>query len=144
MLTLIIVANTALAILTSVFIVKEILINFKESKNRIKNICIFFLAAVSLFLPFVMGRGAFYMSLHRDGLENDLINADKTEIIGIGPEYKNDIQNQLDNLKKDENNLVVFTILGYISYGSMVILNKNIVKEIKIKKPEGKWDFNKL
>jgi len=144
MLTVLIISNLILAIFTSIFIIKEILISFKESKRKTKNIGIFIFSIVSLFLSLVAGKESFFISQQKDVLKNDLIIAEKAAANNVISTRKDEIQLELKALEKDEDNLIVFTLLGYLSFGSLLLLHRSIIKEIKELKPEGTWNLNKF
>lgn len=144
MLTTLIILNIILAVLTVIFIVKELLINFKESKSKIKTSCLFIFVIISLFFAFVAGSGGFFISQQRDMLENELLTVDKLGYAGESPQKREDIEEELKNLKRDENALIIYTSVGYLSFGCLLLINKNILKEMKAIKSNGKWDLDKF
>jgi len=148
MVSFLILANAVLVVLTSIFIVKEILIDFKESKSKIKNISIYVLTIIVLFLSLIIGRQAFFISEYQDTLEselrNELRNENKKVIIENAAEIKEDTERTLEELKSKENVLILYTVLGYVLFGCTIAFNNNIRKEIKNRKSEGKWDIKKL
>jgi len=143
MLTVLIIANIILAVLTITFIVKNLLIDFKQSKSKIKNICTLILPIAILILSLSASMENFAMIEYRNTLEKDLLTVNDTLVTGEFQRGKEEIEEELKALDRKENYSIAFTVICYLSYGALLAIHKNISKEIKETKANGTWQLNK-
>jgi hypothetical protein len=126
MLDILLILNLILAVITCVFAIKILLVNFKESKSKLKNIGVIFLTTTTLILSLI--------GTVRVIAIDDYINF----LIRQGM--------QLD-LKSERIEVLIYTALGYLFFSCLWVLHKNIIKEINetiaTKATKG-WDLNKL
>jgi len=143
MLTALIIANIILTVLTITFVVKNLLINFIQSKSKIKNLCTVILPIAILILSLAASMESYWMIDHRNMLEKELLTVNETLVTGEPQRGKKEIEEELKTLKRTENYSIAYTVICCLSYGSLLVIHKNISKEINEVKSDGTWDLNK-
>lgn len=122
MLGILLILNLILAVMTCIFAIKILLVNFKESKSTLKNIGVVFFVTTTLILSLI---GTF-RAISIDDHMNYLISQ------GM----------QLD-LKSERIEVLIYTALGYLFFACLWALHKNIIKEINETIATKGWDLNK-
>ena len=124
MLGILLILNLILTVITCIFAIKTLLVNFKESKSVLKNIGIIFFVTTTLILSLI----AIVRVISIDDHMNYLISQ------GI----------QLDlNLKSERIEVFIYTTLGYLFFLCLWALHKNIIKEVNKTIATKGWDLNK-
>jgi hypothetical protein len=122
MVGILLILNLILAVMTIIFAIKILLVNFKESKSKLKNIGVIFFVTTTLILSLIGTVRAISI--------DDYINY----LISQGM--------QLD-LKSKRIEVLIYTVLGYLFFSCLWALHKNIVKEINETITTEGWDLNK-
>lgn len=144
MLVILIVSNLVLLIFAVLFLFKKVLVNFQESKSKAKNVALISCLVVTLFFTFLGGINAIIVNDNINQLKYDLQKPDNTVIVdsnGKEISQKVEIQRQLDSAKNKEIIILIYTVLGYISFGCLWALHKKAVKEISNTETTGSWDL---
>lgn len=144
MLVILIISNLVLLILAVLFLFRKLLINFEESKSKAKNAALIFCLVVTLFFTFLGGINAIIVNDNINQLKYDLQKPDNTVTVdsnGMEINQKVVIQKQLDSAKNKEIIILIYTVLGYISFGCLWVLHKKVVKEISNTETTGSWDL---
>jgi hypothetical protein len=133
MLAILILLNLALAVMAGIFGVKKVLVDFHESKSKLKNVGILFFLVITLILSLFGGINAITTEDLIDQYRSDLLRADTMIIVdGDGKEInrKEEIQRDLEKAESKKIDVSIITIMGYLTFGCLWALRKNIVKEI--------------
>lgn len=120
-----------------IYIVKNILINYKLSDSGFKNGCIAVLICVMVWFA---GNGTF---LGVKLLEvKDTLKYMQTH---NGQEYEDiDIKTIEADIEENKKEMIKYTIVSGVAFVAFVVLTKNIAKEIKEKPTTSKWDLSKF
>lgn len=128
MLTILIILNITLAVLLTVFSVKNLLINFKTSEKWIKNVLIISLTVIALVFSLIGLAESFQVKESIDSLQYQLSIAKDSVIINGIPE-KESIHNMISFEEKRIKWLIIYPILGYLSYSIVLFINKKLIEE---------------
>jgi glycerol-3-phosphate acyltransferase PlsY len=146
MLGILFILNLILAVMACIFAIKNVLVNFKESKSRLKNSGVIFFIIIILVLSLIGSVSAMRMEEHTSQLKSNLSNVDNFIHIGEGGveiNQREEIQKQLDLVNSERVKVLIFTILGYLFFACLWALHKNIIKEISGTKVTGGWGQSK-
>lgn len=128
MVTGIIILNILLAVICTIFMVKNFLISNNLSDKGFKNIALAALGVIALFCAL--------NGVWQGNIVNQYI--DQAEI------YKNtDVKQIIDMIEAGKRSILKSTIAGYVSLGISFIFYGNIKKEIekKVEAHKDKWDL---
>lgn len=146
MLVILIILNLILAVMIGKFTIKNLLVNFKESKSKLKNSGVIFFIIIILILSLTCSVSAIGIDAHANQLKGNLSNIDNFIHIddrGIVINQKEEIQTKINLVYSKRVNVLIFTILGYLSFACLWALHKNIIKETNEAKTTASWDLSK-
>ncbi|WP_346915812.1 hypothetical protein [Clostridium sp.] len=131
------VLNILLVVISVIYMVKNILINYKLSNSGLKNACVAILLCVMVWFA---GNGAFLgvkLIEAEDTLEYMMTN-EKEEYEGL--DIKS-IESTIEGNKKYVKN---YFLISGVSFVFFVLLTMNISKEIRERPTTSKWDLSKF
>jgi TRAP-type C4-dicarboxylate transport system permease small subunit len=132
--TIIIILGIILAVISTKFVVKNFLVNYKGSESGFKNVCDILLIVVALFCSLISVWGSFHaremlITLQdTSGLSEEMIIILKKTLVEQTP------------------GIIKTIILGYVCFTLSYFIFKTIENEIQrdIDKPKRKWDWDKI
>ncbi|GAA0773662.1 hypothetical protein GCM10008908_22210 [Clostridium subterminale] len=131
------VLNILLIVVSVIYMLKNILINYKLSNSGLKNACVAILLCVMVWFA---GNGAFLgvkLIESEDTLEY-MRTSEKEEYEGL------DIVAIEKTISSEKEYIGRYTAVSGISFIAFVLLIKNVSKEIKERPTTSKWDLSKF
>lgn len=128
--------NMLLVFITVIYMVKNILINYRLSESRLKNGCIAILICIMVWFA---GNGTFIgikIIEAEDTLEY-MVNNEKEEYEEL------DVNFVKSTIEEDKKYVKKYFLISGISFVFFVLLTKNISKEIRERPTTSKWDLSK-
>lgn len=128
--------NMLLVFITVIYMVKNILINYRLSESRLKNGCIAILICIMVWFA---GNGTFIgikIIEAEDTLEY-MVNNEKEEYEEI------DINSIKLTIEGNKEYVKKYFLISGVSFVFFVLLTKNISKEIRERPTTSKWDLSK-
>ncbi|KEZ88358.1 hypothetical protein IO99_02830 [Clostridium sulfidigenes] len=128
--------NMLLVFITVIYMVKNILINYRLSESRFKNGCIAILICIMVWFA---GNGTFIgikIIEAEDTLEY-MVNNEKEEYEEI------DINSVKLTIEGNKEYVKKYFLISGVSFIFFVLLTKNISKEIRERPTTSKWDLSK-
>ncbi|HAR84488.1 MAG TPA: hypothetical protein DIT16_03470 [Clostridium sp.] len=128
--------NMLLVFITVIYMVKNILINYRLSESRLKNGCIAILICIMVWFA---GNGTFIgikIIEAEDTLEY-MVNNEKEEYEEI------DINSVKLTIEGNKEYVKKYFLISGVSFIFFVLLTKNISKEIRERPTTSKWDLSK-
>ncbi len=128
--------NMLLVFITVIYMVKNILINYRLSESRFKNGCIAILICIMVWFA---GNGTFIgikIIEAEDTLEY-MVNNEKEEYEEL------DVNFVKSTIEEDKKYVKKYFLISGISFVFFVLLTKNISKEIRERPTTSKWDLSK-
>lgn len=128
--------NMLLVFITVIYMVKNILINYRLSESRLKNGCIAILICIMVWFA---GNGTFI------GIK--IIEAEDTLEYMVNNEEE--VSKELDvnfvklTIEGDKEYVKKYSLISGVSFIFFVLLAKNISKEIRERPTTSKWDLSK-
>ena len=128
--------NILLVFIAVIYMVKNILINYRLSKSGLKNGCIAILICIMVWFA---GNGALIgikIIEAEDTLEY-MVNNEKEEYEEL------DVNFVKSTIEEDKKYVKKYFLISGISFVFFVLLTKNISKEIRERPTTSKWDLSK-
>ncbi len=128
--------NILLVFITVIYMVKNILINYRLSESGLKNGCIAILICIMVWFA---GNGALIgikIIEAEDTLEY-MVNNEKEEYEEL------DVNFVKSTIEEDKKYVKKYFLISGISFVFFVLLTKNISKEIRERPTTSKWDLSK-
>ncbi len=128
--------NILLVFIAVIYMVKNILINYRLSESGLKNGCIAILICIMVWFA---GNGALIgikIIEAEDTLEY-MVNNEKEEYEGL------DVNFVKSTIEEDKKYVKKYFLISGISFVFFVLLTKNISKEIRERPTTSKWDLSK-
>lgn len=128
--------NILLVFISVIYMVKNILINYRLSESRFKNGCIAILICIMVWFA---GNGALIgikIIEAEDTLEY-MVNNEKEEYEEL------DVNFVKSTIEEDKKYVKKYFLISGISFVFFVLLTKNISKEIRERPTTSKWDLSK-
>lgn len=128
--------NILLVFIAVIYMVKNILINYRLSESRFKNGCIAILICIMVWFA---GNGALIgikIIEAEDTLEY-MVNNEKEEYEEL------DVNFVKSTIEEDKKYVKKYFLISGISFVFFVLLTKNISKEIRERPTTSKWDLSK-
>ncbi len=128
--------NMLLVFITVIYMVKNILINYRLSESRLKNGCIAILICIMVWFA---GNGTFIgiKILEAEDTLEYMVNNEKEEYEEI------DINSVKLTIEGNKEYVKKYFLISGVSFIFFVLLTKNISKEIRERPTTSKWDLSK-
>ncbi|MDP4091669.1 MAG: hypothetical protein Q8930_20695, partial [Bacillota bacterium] len=128
--------NVVVAVLSTIFIFRQLFIKFHWSNKALKNVVFSICMVITLFSSYFSSTSGLVAKEHKDNLnfETNYADTHNTPIM---------LQDEIDRVNKEIDKVYSYSAAEYISFVLGTLIYICILKEYKNVKKEERWDLKK-